>query len=129
MKALSVTNQKIWPIVKVYANKLTNRVTNKINSITKRRATNYMHPPQPRHLSMLGHYKSTTCLCQCWAVGCLIQDKIFYSKKGHNSAKTDFELSPLMAWIALWIVNIYPEFQVIIFSNNTYYKMSIQYLQ
>ena len=42
------------------------------------------------------------------------------SKKGHNSEKTKmhFELSPLIVWIALWIVNKYSEFQVNIFSNN-----------
>ena len=28
-----------------------------------------------------------------------------------------FELSPLTEWIGLWIVNIYAEFQVNIFSN------------
>ena len=29
-----------------------------------------------------------------------------------------FELSPLIVWTALWIVNSYSEFQVNIFSNN-----------
>ena len=29
-----------------------------------------------------------------------------------------FELSPLIVWIALWIVDTFPEFQVNIFSNN-----------
>ena len=29
-----------------------------------------------------------------------------------------FELSPLIVWIALWIVNKYFEFQVNIFSND-----------
>ena len=29
-----------------------------------------------------------------------------------------FELSPLIVWIALWIVNTYSKFEVIIFSNN-----------
>ena len=29
-----------------------------------------------------------------------------------------FEFSPLIVWIALWIVNTYSEFQVNIFSNN-----------
>ena len=42
------------------------------------------------------------------------------SKKGHNSKKKNmhFELSPLIIWIALWIVNTYSEFQVNIFNNN-----------
>ena len=40
------------------------------------------------------------------------------SKKGHNSEKMHFELSPLIIWISLWIVNTYSEFQVHIFCNN-----------
>ena len=41
-------------------------------------------------------------------------------KGGHNSEKKmHFELSPLIVWIALWIVKKYSEFQVYsIFSNN-----------
>ena len=38
-----------------------------------------------------------------------------------------FELSPLIVWIALWIVNTYSAFQVNTFSNRDitrYYKMS-----
>ena len=35
-----------------------------------------------------------------------------------------FELFLLKAWIALWIMNSYAEFQVNILSNNIYYKMS-----
>ena len=34
-----------------------------------------------------------------------------------------FELSPLLVWISLWIVNTHSEFQVNIFRNNIY-KMS-----
>ena len=59
--------------------------------------------------------KNASCGCQRWAVGCLIEDKKSNSKKGHN-----FELYPLMAWTALWIVNTFSEFQVIIFGNNRY---------
>ena len=47
--------------------------------------------------------------------------KVQVVKMGHNSEKTKkmhFELSPLIVWIALWIVNTYFEFQVNIFSNN-----------
>ena len=35
------------------------------------------------------------------------------SKTGHNSEKKNmhFELSPLLVWIALWIVNMYCQFQ------------------
>ena len=42
------------------------------------------------------------------------------SKKGVNSEKKimHFELSPLIVWIALWIVNTYSEFQVYIFGND-----------
>ena len=40
------------------------------------------------------------------------------SKKEHNSEKEmHFELSTLIVWIALWIVNTYSKFQVNIFSN------------
>ena len=35
-----------------------------------------------------------------------------------------FELSPFIVWIALWIVNTSSEFQVNIFSNNKFYKIS-----
>ena len=39
--------------------------------------------------------------------------------------KEQFELSHLIVWIALWIVNTCSEFQENIFSNNKrYYKMS-----
>ena len=41
-------------------------------------------------------------------LGCLIEDekKIYKWKNGHNSVrKMHFELSPLIVWIALWIVN------------------------
>ena len=51
--------------------------------------------------------------------------KMSTSKKGHNSEKKmHFELSPLIVWISLWIVNTYSEFQVNILSNKRYYKMS-----
>ena len=36
----------------------------------------------------------------------------------HVSIKMHFKLSPLIEWIALWIVNTYSEFEVNIFSNN-----------
>ena len=62
--------------------------------------------------------KSTTCRCQRLALGCLIGDKESKSKKGHSSEKKN-ELSPLIIWIALWIVNIHSQFQVNIFSNDT----------
>ena len=55
--------------------------------------------------------------CQRLAVGCLIEDKKSKSKKGHNSDKNAFQLSPLIVWISLWIVNTHSEFQVNIFSN------------
>ena len=68
---------------------------------------------------MNNYNKSTACGCQCSAVGYLIEDKKSKSKKTHNSEKKmHFELSPLIVWIALWIVNTYSEFQVNIFSNN-----------
>ena len=35
-----------------------------------------------------------------------------------------FELSPLTVWFPLWIVNTDSEFQVTIFRNKRYYKMS-----
>ena len=53
-------------------------------------------------------------------MGCLIEVENTKSKKVHNSEKKKkmhFELSPLIVWIALWIVNTYSEFQVNIFSN------------
>ena len=56
--------------------------------------------------------------CNHSAVGCLIEDKKSKLKKGHNSEKMHFELSSLIVWITLWIVNTYSEFQVNIFSNN-----------
>ena len=53
------------------------------------------------------------------AMGCLTEDKKSKWKKGNNSEKKmDFELSPLIAWIVLWIVNTCLEFQVNIFSND-----------
>ena len=59
------------------------------------------------------------CGCQHVAVGCLIEDKNCKSKKGHNSTKKKhFELSALIAWIALWIVSTYSMFQINIFSTN-----------
>ena len=51
-------------------------------------------------------------------MGCLIENKNSKPKKGHNSEKMNSELSPLIVWIALWIVNKFSEFQVNIFSNN-----------
>ena len=39
-------------------------------------------------------------------------------KKGHNSKTMNFEWSPLIVWIALWIKNTFSEFKVIIFSKN-----------
>ena len=64
--------------------------------------------------------KSTACGCKCLAVGCLTGDKRDKSKKGHNSEgkKMHSELTPSIAWIALWIVNTYFQFQVNILSNN-----------
>ena len=65
--------------------------------------------------------KSTECGCQRLPVGCLIEDKRFKSKKGHNSKKkkkVHLELSPLIVWIALWIVNTYFKFQVNTFCHN-----------
>ena len=50
--------------------------------------------------------KSSTCTCQHYAVGCLIEDKKSKSKKGHNCEKK-IEMSPLIVWIALRIVNTY----------------------
>ena len=50
--------------------------------------------------------KITSCWCQHSAAGCLVEDKKFKWKKGHNSVKyMHFELSPLIVWIALWMVN------------------------
>ena len=40
------------------------------------------------------------------------------SKKGHNFVKKIGELSALLIWVPLLIVNKYSEFQVNIFSNN-----------
>ena len=62
---------------------------------------------QNNHRTYETFNKSTTCGCQCSAVGCLIEDK--KSKKGYNSGKKHFELFPLIVWIA---------FQVNILSNN-----------
>ena len=47
------------------------------------------------------------------AVGCFIEDKTSKSKKGHNpEKKMRYELSPLIVWIAPWIVNTYSELLV-----------------
>ena len=53
--------------------------------------------------------------------GVLDRGKMSRSKKGHNSEKKNFffELSPFTAFIALWIVKVYSELQVDIFSNRT----------
>ena len=48
----------------------------------------------------------------------MIEDKKPKSKKGNNSDKMYFELSPLIVLISLWMVITYSEFQVNIFSNN-----------
>ena len=70
-------------------------------------------------ISVLRTNKSTACRCPRLAVGCLIEDKKSKSKRGNNSEnKMHFELSPLIVWIALWIVNTFAEFQVNIFSGN-----------
>ena len=57
--------------------------------------------------------KTIACGCQGSAVGCLIENKKYKSKKGHNSEEKNI----LIVWIALWILNTYSEFQVNIFSN------------
>ena len=50
---------------------------------------------------------------------CLTQDKKSMSKKGRIlKKKMHFKLSPLIVWIALWIVLTYSKFQVNIFSKN-----------
>ena len=46
------------------------------------------------------------------------------SKKGHNFVEKNVGLPPLLVWVPLLIVNNYSEFQVNIFSNNRYLKMS-----
>ena len=46
------------------------------------------------------------------------------SKKGHNFVKKIVGLPPLLVWVPLLIVNNYSEFQVNIFGNNRYLKMS-----
>ena len=63
--------------------------------------------------------KSTARGCQRSAVECLIENKKSESKKGHNSEKKKkhFELSPVIVWIALWIVSTYSDFQVNILCN------------
>ena len=71
--------------------------------------------------------KGNACGCQCSAVGRWIEDKKSMSKKGHNSEKKmHFELSPVIVWIALWIVDTYFEFHVNIFSYN---RDNTKYLQ
>ena len=53
--------------------------------------------------------------------GCIIGDEKSRSKKGNNSGgkkKMHFELSPLIIWIDLWIVNTYSKFEVNIVNNN-----------
>ena len=73
--------------------------------------------------------KSIACRSLCSAVVCLIEDSLMVrliedkkskSKNGHYSEKKKMylKLSPLIVWIALWIVNKHSEFQVNIFSNN-----------
>ena len=61
--------------------------------------------------------KSTTGGCQRLAVGRLIEDKMYKSKKVHNSGGKTNELSPLIVWMALRIVYTYSRFQVNIFRN------------
>ena len=62
---------------------------------------------------------SITCSCKRSAVGCLIEDKKYNLKTGHNSGKKIFfEWSPLLVWTAVWTVNTYSEFQVNIFRND-----------
>ena len=72
------------------------------------------HGPDTRYVIN----KSNECGCQRLAVVSLIEDKKSKMKKGHNSEKMHFELSPLIVWIALWAVNTYSEFQENIFNNN-----------
>ena len=47
------------------------------------------------------------------------------SKKGHNFVKNG-ELSPLLVWVPLLIVNNYSEFQVNIFSNNRDIRLHLE---
>ena len=61
---------------------------------------------------MVKENKSTTSGYQRSAVGCLIRDKKSKSKRGHNSEKMHFEVSSLIVWIALWMLNTYSEFQI-----------------
>ena len=69
--------------------------------------------------------KSNARWCKRSAVRCLIEDKKCKSKKrGIILEKLHFELPPLIASIAVWIVNTYSEFQQNIFSKKRYYKMS-----
>ena len=62
--------------------------------------------------------KQEHCGCQQSAVGCTLEDKKTKSKNKNNSEKMHFELSPLIAWIAFWIVNTNFEFQENIFSTS-----------
>ena len=50
--------------------------------------------------------------------------KILCRKKGITLSKKIGGLPPLLVWVPLLIVNNYSEFQVNIFSNNRYLKMS-----
>ena len=56
--------------------------------------------------------------CQRSVAGCLTENKKSKSKKGHNSEKNHFELSPMIVWNALWVVNTYSEGQVNTFRSN-----------
>ena len=64
--------------------------------------------------------KSTACRCQRSDVRSK-RIKSLSGKRGIVLSKMHFELSPLIVWIALWIVIAYSKFEVNIFSN---YKMS-----
>ena len=41
-----------------------------------------------------------------------------YNSENEKKKKMHFELSPFIAWIALWSLNTYSEFQVNIFCKN-----------
>ena len=51
--------------------------------------------------------KRTACEYQRSAVGRLIENKKPKLEKGHNTEKMHSKLSPLIVWIALWIMNSY----------------------
>ena len=64
------------------------------------------------------HEHRTACRCQCSAVECLIViKKVKVNKKGIILTKMHSELSPLIVYVALLIVNIYSKFQVYMFRN------------